>query len=73
MAADLACRMCGCPRRRCVLWHDRKCCPDCTCDAWRYVNARQLNLPGLIQTLDLEPILNPETLSSLFSVTRWPL
>ncbi len=68
--AESYCRSCCCPRARCVLWLDRKCCPDCTCDGWRYVFARQLGLPFPQLVLNLEPLLRPELVSSILTVTR---
>lgn len=65
----LHCRGCGASCERCSRLVSRKCCPDCTCGAWCDLQPRQLGLPWEQRCLNLESMLNAETLSSISSVT----
>jgi hypothetical protein len=69
-ALPLHCRGCNTSCERCARLVGKKCCPDCSCGPWVDMPPRQLGLPWPQRTLDLEPILNPEALSSYFYVTR---
>jgi hypothetical protein len=64
------CAHCGFACDRCAALVDRKCCPDCACGAASNLPSRQVGLPFEQRTLDLEPMLNPDSVSSIRCVTK---
>lgn len=70
-----ACRACNCTSLNCTILQRRQriCCPDCTHVALLAATRRKLvgaqcTLPGLLRTLDLEPLLRGALLEEMAAV-----
>lgn len=67
------CAACGYSVQRCKVRMQVKCCPDCKCNLKPWgTPVRQLTLPGLQRTLELEPLLRGELLAAMAAVVARP-